>query len=347
MLPDKYFIDNLSNYFQQSNFLPKTSDTCIIILNYNNKPYILQLAQYLEKTDCDVLIVDNHSDDGSYEALLERYKERFNLIQTNDNLGGAGGFGIGIEWVVEKGYDYCFVSEEDALPLKGHEDIFDMMLPHRDPKKFVVAKFYELDTNSFNLHYTIYPTWILKEVGTVNMKLFFRADDQEWGMRIRTYLKRNGIRIENKVVDRYYTHPLIKPGFGLFANYFSMRNAFVVYLKYPNRNFLLDFFINFVKYSGYSLFTLFHDKNSAPLRHFIYAFNDFLFCKFENKKRIQMFRNDKLEPKEYHMRLVDFDTFHRKFSTCKVITSSMKNKHFKEYDFSGTDKKSSLPNITE
>jgi len=335
MLPDKYYIKNLSSYFQKTNFLPKKSNICIIILNYNNKKCILQLAKYLDEVDCDVLIVDNNSNDNSYEELLNNYKDKFNLIQTNDNLGGAGGFGLGIQWVIERDYEYCFVSEEDALPLKGDEDIFQEMLKYRDKNKIIVAKFYDVGLNSFNLHYTIYPTYILKEAGTVNKDLFFRADDQEWGMRVRNVIKSKNLQIENYVVDRYYTHPLIKQGFGLFANYFSIRNVFIVYLKYPSKNFMFDYFINFTKYCSYSLFTKIFDNNNAPLKQFYYAFKDFLFNDLtKNKLRIEMFQKDKLEPKNYELETLSFDEFYDRFQKHKVITSSLKNKHFEKYNFS-------------
>ena len=334
MLPDSYFFDNLQDFIQKSNILPKSSDTCIIILNYNNKNFILRLAALLEKVDCDVVIVDNHSDDGSYEALVKRYADRFNLIETKENMGGAGGFGLGIQWVIEREYRYCFVSEEDALPLDGNEDIFHEMLRHRTKDSFVVARYYELDTTSFNLHYHIYPVAILKHVGTLNKDLFFRADDQEWGMRIRKYLQKHNIAMQTKVVDRYYTHPLIKRGFGLFANYFGMRNAFFVYLKYPNRNFAIDYFQNFVKYCTYALFTFVHDANSYPLKQFFYAFKDFLFDDLtKNKKRIEQFRGFTLEPSRYSLQTLSFDAFYEAYKDYKPISATFFNKHFEKYRF--------------
>ncbi len=334
MLPDSYFIDNLQEYIQESNILPKASDTCIIILNFNNKKYILTLAELLENVDCDVVIVDNHSNDGSYEALKEKYADRFNLIKTKENMGGAGGFGLGIQWVIERDYRYCFVSEEDALPLEGSEDIFQEMLKQRADNAFVVAKYYELDTTSFNLHYHIYPVAILKQVGTLNKDLFFRADDQEWGMRIRKYVQKSGVAVQTKVVDKYYTHPLIKRGFGLFANYFGMRNAFFVYLKYPNRNFAIDYMQNFIKYCSYAVFTLMHDANSYPLKQFFYAFKDFLFDDLsKNKERIKQFQGYALEPSTYTLQTLTFDAFYERFRNYKPISATFYNKHFEKYSF--------------
>ncbi len=136
MLPDKYYIKDITSYFDKTNFLQKESDTCPIILNYNNKPLILELAVYLKELNCDILIVDNCSSDGSYEELYNRYNKRFNLIRTNNNYGGAGGFSIGIQWSIERDYKYCFANEEDALPLKVNEDIFKEMLKYKNSNLF-------------------------------------------------------------------------------------------------------------------------------------------------------------------------------------------------------------------
>jgi len=339
MLPDKYFIKDLEKYILYKNELPKKHDTCIVILNYNNKDYILKLASLLTNIKADVLIVDNHSSDGSFKELMKKYQNRFNLIQTKENLGGAGGFGIGIQWVINKEYNYCFVSEDDALPIEGNEDIFVEMLKYKEKNKFIVAKYYELDRNSFTLHYTIYPTWILSKVGVPNINLFFRADDHEWSMRIGNYLKKNKININLKIVNRYYSHPLIKKGFSLFANYFSVRNAFLVYLKYPNKNFLTDYFINFVKYCSYSLFTYLNDDNKYPLIQFYYAFKDFLFNDLsKNKKRIKQFKSFCLKPKYFKMETLNFDEFFKEFQNYKPITSTFSTTHFQKYKFNFSNK---------
>jgi len=266
MLKKRFWIENIDLYIDESCIHTKKNDTCIIILNYNNKQNILKLSEILTKVqNSDILIVDNSSSDGSYEILLEKYGSSFNLVKTKRNYGGAGGFGIGIQWVIEQDYDFCFVSEEDALPIKGHEDIFEEMLRYRDQNTFVVAKYYELDTISYTLHFHIYPIWLLKNVGTLNFDLFFRADDWEWDRRIQRCIESNDFKIEMKVIDRYYTHPLVKYGFGLFANYFGIRNSFFVFLEYPSRNFLIDYIDNFTKYFAYSIFSLAHDNNPQPL----------------------------------------------------------------------------------
>jgi len=341
MLPDKYVIEKPERFYEKTRFHPKTHDTCIIILNYNNKASILKLAGYLRDVDADVLMVDNHSGDGSFDALYAEYADRYNLIRTRENLGGAGGFGLGIQWVVERGYDYCFVSEEDALPVSGDEDIFVEMLKYRAPDRFVVARYFELDVNSFNLHYTIYPSWLIKEAGTLNMGLFFRADDQEWGERVRRRARQSGRQMETVRVARSYTHPLIKKGFGLFANYFSMRNAFLVYLKYPNRHFLVDYTFNFVKYFSYGLFCLLYDGNPWPMRQFAVAYLDFLKEDLtHNKERIATLGQALLEPKQtYRMQTCDFDTFYRRFADRKIVSDSMRNPHFLVYRFASSAKK--------
>lgn len=325
----KYVFHDIERYYDRSHFLPKRHNTCVTILNFNNKNAVLQVAKALEDIDADVLIVDNASTDGSYDALCERYKDRFNLIKTKENIGGAGGFALGIQWVINRKYDYCLVSEDDALPYPGHEDIFSEMLKYKDKKRFVQAKFYELETTSFNFHYFLYPVWLLKEVGVPNKDLFFRADDQEWGMRIRNYLRKNKIAIEKKVVDRYYTHPILKRGFSITANYFGIRNALWVYMVYPQRNFIVDYALQAGKYLTFALFTLLYDKNLELLRQFVDAYMDFVLERFDNNyQRLRKYQGKTLEPKNYILQKSSLEEFYDKFKDRKIVSAVLQTPHF-------------------
>ena len=335
----KYVFRNIEKYYARSHFLPKQHDTCVIILNFNNKHAVLQVAKALEDIDADVIIVDNASADGSFDALFELYENRFNLIETKENIGGAGGFALGIQWVINRKYDYCLVSEDDALPYPGHEDIFCEMLRYKNKKRFVQARFYELETTSFNFHYFLYPVWLLKEVGVPNKDLFFRADDQEWGMRIREYLKKNKIVIEKKVVERYYTHPILKRGFSITANYFGIRNALWVYLVYPQRNFIVDYALQAGKYLTFALFALQYDKNLEPLRQFVDAYLDFALERFDsNYQKLNKYRGKNLEPTTYALHKTTLEEFYKKFKDRKIVSAVLQTPHFPR-KFSKSSKK--------
>ena len=91
-----------------------------VVVTYNRKQLLLEnlqklLAQTYDKFD--IMIIDNHSTDGTYEAISDYLSnERIIYIDTGSNLGGAGGFQAGLKTAVERGYDYVWIMDDDSLP---------------------------------------------------------------------------------------------------------------------------------------------------------------------------------------------------------------------------------------
>lgn len=91
-----------------------------VVVTYNRKSLLKEcisalLAQTID--DVDVLIVDNHSTDGTFDYLsdiIDNYQVRY--FDTGKNLGGAGGFNIGIRKAYELGYEYIWVMDDDTIP---------------------------------------------------------------------------------------------------------------------------------------------------------------------------------------------------------------------------------------
>ena len=69
----------------------------------------------------DILIIDNHSTDGTKEAVAacKSGNDRILYFDTGSNLGGAGGFQYGIRKGVELGYDYLWLMDDDCIPRPG------------------------------------------------------------------------------------------------------------------------------------------------------------------------------------------------------------------------------------
>ena len=71
----------------------------IVVCNYNKKDYVLNcLKSLFEQTinDFDIYVVDNASTDGSAEAIKEKFGRQLILIENDENLGGSGGFNVGL-----------------------------------------------------------------------------------------------------------------------------------------------------------------------------------------------------------------------------------------------------------
>jgi rhamnopyranosyl-N-acetylglucosaminyl-diphospho-decaprenol beta-1,3/1,4-galactofuranosyltransferase len=60
-----------------------------------------------------IIVVDNLSSDGTTEMVCESFPD-VTLLHSQENLGGAGGFAAGIEYLIQHGYDCAWIMDDDA-----------------------------------------------------------------------------------------------------------------------------------------------------------------------------------------------------------------------------------------
>lgn len=100
-----------------------TPSVAVIILSYNGKQLTLDCiascleGDYPEQT---LVVVDNHSQDGSAEAVRAGFDEEIKrkkivLIQNDTNLGFAGGNNVGIKWAFDQKMDFVFLLNNDTV----------------------------------------------------------------------------------------------------------------------------------------------------------------------------------------------------------------------------------------
>ncbi len=92
-----------------------------LVVTYNRKQLLKENIEALlhqNYKEFDILIVDNASTDGTEELVKELKNERIIYKNTGSNLGGAGGFNFGVKYSIEKGYDYCWLMDDDTIPNK-------------------------------------------------------------------------------------------------------------------------------------------------------------------------------------------------------------------------------------
>lgn len=91
-----------------------------IVVTYNRLTMLQRSTAALlaQTVPCDILIVDNASDDGtsSWAAQLARQNPRVAYCNTGANLGGAGGFSFGMRRGVETGYGFVWIMDDDCIP---------------------------------------------------------------------------------------------------------------------------------------------------------------------------------------------------------------------------------------
>lgn len=90
----------------------------IVLLNYKGLEDTLQCIENLEKIDYDnyeIIIVDNHSEDGSYEILKKRFEHKHVVIEAEVNGGFASGNNLGIKYAVNNGTDFVLLINTDTF----------------------------------------------------------------------------------------------------------------------------------------------------------------------------------------------------------------------------------------
>ena len=90
-----------------------------VIVTYNRKELLKECIEKLMNqtySEFDVLIIDNHSSDGTYDHIRGLLTDRVMHVDTGSNLGGAGGFQYGIKEAHKRGYEYVWLMDDDSMP---------------------------------------------------------------------------------------------------------------------------------------------------------------------------------------------------------------------------------------
>lgn len=107
-----------SYYFPAVNSVPKVA---IIILNWRQTQETLDCVDALDRSsfqDFNVFVVENGSGDQSAERFhqewLTQTERRIHLIESNENLGFAGGCNLGISVALSRGAEFIVLLNNDA-----------------------------------------------------------------------------------------------------------------------------------------------------------------------------------------------------------------------------------------
>ncbi|MBP5460939.1 MAG: glycosyltransferase family 2 protein [Lachnospiraceae bacterium] len=186
-----------------------------VVVTYNRKELLHENIECLlsqKPLVPSIMVVDNHSTDGTRESLQE-YIEQGKILyfDTGANLGGAGGFSYGIKHAAEQGYEYIWVMDDDCMPtenalaafmsadeeLKGNYGFLSSKVLWKDGS--ICKMNVQRETLTKNLKgfdkriQTIVmasfvslfiPTGIVKEMGLPIKEFFIWTDDWEYTRRI-------------------------------------------------------------------------------------------------------------------------------------------------------------------
>lgn len=100
---------------------------------------VSSIQQKCKGNDYRIIIVDNGSNNGSYEQLISKYEngEKIHVIQTQSNLGYAKGNNFGIRFARQEfNPDFVIVMNNDILVLQ--EDMLNFILEEYHKSEFAV-----------------------------------------------------------------------------------------------------------------------------------------------------------------------------------------------------------------
>ena len=97
---------------------------CALVVTYNRLELLKENNEALRKQSfpCDIFIVNNHSTDDTRDYLDQSGIRHYDC---EENLGGAGGFNIGIRKIAKAGYDFIWLMDDDCIP---NEDALEKLM---------------------------------------------------------------------------------------------------------------------------------------------------------------------------------------------------------------------------
>lgn len=107
-----------------------------------------------------IIIVNNNSTDGTEKYLNTLLDPMIQILHSTVNLGGAGGFSLGMKYAFEHGADYVWMMDDDAVP---HQNALEQLMKHATPNHIYGS----LAVNSED---TAWATTLLPDSKIVNSK---------------------------------------------------------------------------------------------------------------------------------------------------------------------------------
>ena len=89
-----------------------------VVVTWNRRELLAESLRAIQRqTDPPerTIVVDNASDDGTAE-LLRRDFASLDVVSTTTNLGGAGGFAVGLDRALRTGCDAVWLMDDDTVP---------------------------------------------------------------------------------------------------------------------------------------------------------------------------------------------------------------------------------------
>lgn len=254
--------------------------TLAIIVTYNRLDLLKECISAVlnQLTICDILIINNYSIDGTKEYLELIRNKSISILNLDKNIGGAGGFSMGVKEAILRGYKYAWLMDDDTIPesnalsslenkamsINGEFSFLSGFTKWTD-NTLCKMNVQTISSNWENYYYRIEEGLIpisdatfvsyfinlavAKEVGLPIKEFFIYADDWEYSIRLTkikpAYLDTSCF-VVHKMKDNVKSDISICSEERIKRCYFDLRNHYYVVRKYgSSRNkirYILDRF---------------------------------------------------------------------------------------------------------
>jgi GT2 family glycosyltransferase len=96
-----------------------SESVAVVVVTYNRADLLVGMLAglaALERVPDAVIVVDNASTDHTPQVLAAATNPGLQVLRTSDNLGGAGGFHLGLRTAHEQGFDRTWLMDDDVVP---------------------------------------------------------------------------------------------------------------------------------------------------------------------------------------------------------------------------------------
>ncbi len=247
----------------------------VVVVTYNRADLLVGMLAGLAALDHQpdaVIVVDNASTDHTREVLKAAPNPRLESLHLKENLGGAGGFHLGVRTAYERGYDRIWLMDDDVVPAPDCLDVllaqdeaclmsvredtrgrlvekaamtFDLSNPFAiKPKTSMVETTYgtraampaRVELANVAFEGFMIRREVVERIGLPDPTYFIFYDDCDYALRAR----RDGFRIwavRDAVLVRQLSFDQQHDLAG-WKGYYMYRNLFVVHLRYGQNTFV-------------------------------------------------------------------------------------------------------------